>query len=1220
MKLSVYGLKPLFTPRDPVEPNEATNKNYVDTLVSLHATDTALHLGAGQRALLDALVVTSAELNYSSGVVSAIQPQIDSKLPLTGGVLTGALTLHANPTDSMQAATKSYVDTEMQKPVLKTGGTMTGPLILSENPTGNMGAAPKQYVDAAIVTHANDESLHITAEQNTWLDSVTATAAEVNTLVGVGENVQTQLDSKFDKAGGTVDGSITLTTGHSVFVGTTPTAPTELVNKAYVDALASGQRWHNPVTDINLIAYGVNDPVELGVLAKGESFLTSAAPSSVSPVLAPLSAYTMTDTGLVRLNSVAVKAGDRYGVALTSPKATSGTDLEGKKGKLVTVVSYDGNSLVLTEDVSSPRSTTLVFDPDSTVFGITYTVTDEGEWTATNTSVNITTGLGLNLIGNMLRVDNGAGIKFNGNAVTLDIADSKPLFLSGNKLDLRINEDQLSVTEAGLLGLNSAVMSDVQNAVLVNKAATISATHTYGSNASLELGYVPTSDAQAVNKLYVDNKAGDVANSVTGLDTRLQVLELDPTTGTALSTGLSGKLDLTGGTLTGPLVLNGAPASANQASNKQYVDDKVSTHSLDESLHMTSAQNAMLDAITVSAAEINALAGITGNVEELLDEKLPLAGGSLTGPLTLAAAPVSELQAATKKYVDDADALKLNLAGGTVTGPIVLAADPVADLQAATKQYVDTKVSTSSSDLTTAVNGKVSKAGDTMTGALVLHAAPTVDLQAATKKYVDDGVNAVQEDVTLLTTGLRTDVTTLQGTVAILNADPVTKSYVDSQDATKLDLAGGTMTGYISLHAAPTQAMHPTSKQYVDALVQGLRVKASVRLATTANLAATYANGAFGVDSTLTATGNGALVVDGKAAVQGDRVLVRSQTVRAQNGDYTVQQVGNAGTPYILKRATTVDESHEVHGSYFFVFDGDTLKGTGWTFNVDVPATFAIGTDDIIVNQFSGQGSVIAGAGLVLTGNTISVQTANPGRIVVLEDSIDLALSGVSAGTYTKVTVDAYGRVTAATTPSSYVDLGLTDVQPLNARLSSVAGLTLGGFVAINASGVASSRSLAVEGVGLTIDNADGATGNPTVKSNATAAATAGTVVARDVSGNFAANEITASLLGNANTATVLRDSRAFSIESTELAAEAVNFNGSGAVVLNALLKPTGVAAGTYNKVTVDEKGRVTAATAETTAAGLGLTDVVTTTVLNARIAELEAQISSLHLYVMSRM
>jgi len=35
------------------------------------------------------------------------------------------------------------------------------------------------------------------------------------------------------------------------------------------------------------------------------------------------------------------------------------------------------------------------------------------------------------------------------------------------------------------------------------------------------------------------------------------------------------------------------------------------------------------------------------------DTRLALSGGTLTGALTLSAAPVSNLQAATKKYVDD---------------------------------------------------------------------------------------------------------------------------------------------------------------------------------------------------------------------------------------------------------------------------------------------------------------------------------------------------------------------------------------------------------------------------------------------------------------------------------------------------------------------------------------------------------------------------------------
>jgi hypothetical protein len=72
--------------------------------------------------------------------------------------------------------------------------------------------------------------------------------------------------------------------------------------------------------------------------------------------------------------------------------------------------------------------------------------------------------------------------------------------------------------------------------------------------------------------------------------------------------------------------------------------------------------------------------------------KLPLAGGTMTGPIVLAADPVTASQAANKNYVDNhtgPDPTKLPLAGGTMTGPIVLAADPTTPSQAANKNYVD---------------------------------------------------------------------------------------------------------------------------------------------------------------------------------------------------------------------------------------------------------------------------------------------------------------------------------------------------------------------------------------------------------------------------------------------------------------------------------------------------------------------------------------------------
>ena len=68
--------------------------------------------------------------------------------------MTGPLTLNADPTANLQAATKQYVDNigssnflSSNNKVDKSGDTMTGPLTLNADPTANLQAATKQYVD-----------------------------------------------------------------------------------------------------------------------------------------------------------------------------------------------------------------------------------------------------------------------------------------------------------------------------------------------------------------------------------------------------------------------------------------------------------------------------------------------------------------------------------------------------------------------------------------------------------------------------------------------------------------------------------------------------------------------------------------------------------------------------------------------------------------------------------------------------------------------------------------------------------------------------------------------------------------------------------------------------------------------------------------------------------------------------------------------------------------
>jgi hypothetical protein len=186
-------------------------------------------------------------------------------------------------------------------------------------------------------------------------------------------------------------------------------------------------------------------------------------------------------------------------------------------------------------------------------------------------------------------------------------------------------------------------------------------------------------------------------------------------------------------------------------------------------------------------------------VDAQIATAVPKTGGILSGALTLAADPTTSLQAATKQYVDGQVATAVPRTGGTLTGALTLSADPATSLQAATKQYADTRVL---------------RSGDTLTGALILAANPTAPLQAATKGYVDTQVGGALPK----TGGTLTGVLTLAADPT-LSMQAATKHYVDAQAAVSLPISGGTLTGPLSLPSSPNQPLQAATKQYVDGQV-----------------------------------------------------------------------------------------------------------------------------------------------------------------------------------------------------------------------------------------------------------------------------------------------------------------------------------------------------------------------------------------------------------------
>src|SRR5215471_12218012 len=183
----------------------------------------------------------------------------------------------------------------------------------------------------------------------------------------------------------------------------------------------------------------------------------------------------------------------------------------------------------------------------------------------------------------------------------------------------------------------------------------------------------------------------------------------------------------------------------------------------------------------------------------------------------------------------------------------------------------------------------------------------------------------------------------------------------------------------------PSGAQDAATKNYVDATAQGLDAKGSCRVATTANLAAL----------------SGTFTLDGIALSAGDRVLVKDQTTATNNGIYVVQ----AGA---WVRATDMDIWAEVPGAYTWVEVGTVNADTGWVCTADSGGAF--GSTNVTWSLFASAGSLIAGAGMTKTGNTIDVIGLAGGGMTVAADSI--AVDGTVARYYSTATHGAGTTIT----------------------------------------------------------------------------------------------------------------------------------------------------------------------------------------------------------------
>jgi hypothetical protein len=479
----------------------------------------------------------------------------------------------------------------------------------------------------------------------------------------------------------------------------------------------------------------------------------------------------------------------------------------------------------------------------------------------------------------------------------------------------------------------TSVHGIADTAELATKSYADTAVSTHSSDTTSVHGITDT--AELATKAYADTSVSTHSSDTTSIHGIADTAELATKTyaDTAVSTHSSDTTDVHGITDTA------------QLSTKTYADTAVSTHSADTTevhgiadtsiLVTTSGTQTLTNkTITTPAGLVKSDVGL-GNVDNTTDANKPVS-------------------TATQAALD----LKAPLANPTFTGTVTLPANTISQ-----SMMSDDSVGTNE------------------IGGLAVTTGKIADLAVTEGKIADSAVTSAKiADGTIVNADINASAAIAQSKVADLTTDL----------AAKLALAGGTMTGAITLHADPSSSLHAATKQYVDNTASGVVAKPQVLGATNSNIDATYNNGTAGVGATLTRNTNGVFPADAGGAsgwAVGKGILVRSQTNKAQNGRYFISDMGSVSTPYVLTRCSYCDEASEIPGAYIFVQDG-TFAGTGWIQTVADPATFVVGTDDIDVFQFSGSGTITAGTGITVSGNEVSISTGAITSSLILDGTI----------------------------------------------------------------------------------------------------------------------------------------------------------------------------------------------------------------------------------------
>ena len=507
------------------------------------------------------------------------------------------------------------------------------------------------------------------------------------------------------------------------------------------------------------------------------------------------------------------------------------------------------------------------------------------------------------------------------------------------------------------------------------------------------------------------------------------------TAGTGLDVGAGPQ-----GTITSTGTLNLANTAVTAASYGSATD--VGTFTVNAQGQLTAAAN-----VAISAVSIGAVTAVNGTANEITSTGTSTVTLSLPNALTFTGKTVTDGTFNMTSATVGADTVTTNTAAQTLTNKTISGATNTlsnignASLTNSSVTYNGVTVALGASGTITANTTNPLTIGTGLSGT-------SYNGSSAVTIAIDSTVATLTGTQTLTNKTISGSNNTLSniGNASLTNSSVTVGTTSIALGASSLTLGGLTS---VAVTQDPIAALDLATKQYVDAVAEGLHVHAACAAATTGTLASitggtvTYNNGTAGVGATLTLS-NALSVLDGYTLLNGDRVLVKNEATQANNGIYTWATGGT-----VLTRATDFDTAAEIaSGDFTFVTYGTLYANTGW---VQTNPVTTVGTDSIVWSQFTGAGTYTAGTGLDLTGTQFSI-----------------ANTAVTAGAYgsaTQVgtfTVNAQGQLTLASDTTVTPAVGsITGLGTGVATALAVSVGSAGAFVTFNgALGTPSSGTL----------------------------------------------------------------------------------------------------------------------------------------------------------------